>query len=160
MCLKCKGKPIKRHTKKEKVFYKILMYGSLWNGPGLYTPYTYDAIMLGDLYMDRGSDFPWSEDFKMIPKAKVKTGPGSNSYTIHKEKSGYCSVGEGGFHLFKNLKDAQQEATRLNAESSFLGTSRDYRIYKAIVPEGTAYINGKYGGVDCVVVKKVKYERI
>ena len=75
--------------------------------------------------------------------------------------TGTYTIGWGCFHLFKKKEDAEREASRLNKDSKFRwGCTQEFKVYKAIVPAGTAYVNGKYNETDCVAVKKVIYEEI
>jgi len=138
MCLICDEKPKVKRTKKEMTFYKIL--GVCRTGE-LITPYQLRHTELGAMNVD--ADL---KDFYTV-KASGTLDP---TY-------GICA---GGFHLMTNKRQAQKELNWLNAVCTSSSVPQ-YRIYKAVVPEGTAYVEGYWDdGIKSVVVKKVRYEKL
>lgn len=162
MCLKVKGKPVVRYNKRERVFYKVLQVRNDPLGPwgvGLHSPYFGVKVELGVENVIPDSVFTCTEDITYKPAYEVfKYDVDGTRMT--RTGTGIYSVGYGCFHLFKKKEDAEREAFRLNEDAKFWGRRQGYKVYKAIVPVGTAYVNGKYCESDCVGVKKVRYEEI
>ena len=137
MCLICDKKPVVKRTGKDRVFYKILAVMKPSLGGGYMTPYTSDDVNLGKLIVEDETD-----DFQ------VSWYP-----------SGY-EVSFGGFHLFTNKRNAFTERNWLekNCLPSYIET---YKVFKAVVPKGTPYIDGYWEfNKKSVVVKKVRYEEL
>ena len=101
------------------------------------TPYTSDDVNLGKLIVEDETDY----------------------FQVSWYPSGY-EVTLGGFHLFTNKGNAFTERNWLEKHClpSYIET---YKVFKAVVPEGTPYIEG-YWEVNkkSVVVKKVRYEEL
>ena len=130
MCLKTNEIPILKRTEKEETFYKVLFY---YGGDSYRTPYRGEAVYVNVMQLEPGENF-----------------------SVRVSLCG-CEITEGGFHLFKRKEEAENEARWLNR---MCPTHNSYRVVKAIVPEGTPYIEGKYGTADAVIVKKVTYTKI
>ena len=143
MCLRVKDPTKIKTTGKERVFYKIL---AVVEGKDdfLVTPYIGQGVCLG------GTNYTCQDGFDFV------------------ERRDWFEVTRGGFHLFKNLKDAENEARWMNDHFIFYnghireGCVSEYRVYKAIVPKGTTYIEGTFHvfSYPSVVVKEVRYEEI
>lgn len=169
MCLRVKGKPVVRYNKRERVFYKVLRIGEVlhisddpsvrsWKVE-LCSPYFGTKTELGVENVIPDSVFTCAEDITYKPPYEVfKYNVDGTRMT--RTGTGFYSVGYGCFHLFKKKEDAELEAFRLNEDTKFWGGRHEYKVYKAIVPVGTAYVNGKYSEANCVGVKKVRYEEI
>jgi len=130
MCLITYDRPIPKRTEKEETYYKVLFY---FGGDAYRTPYRGQTIYLDKMQFELGEVF-------------------STRVVL----SGY-EITEGGFHLFKQKEDAEKEAELLN---HYHPASRGYRVVKAVVPKGTPYVEGFYGGTKAIIVKKVTYKRI
>jgi len=77
-------------------------------------------------------------------------------WDIQEDKSEYSSqsyVKGGCFHLFENQDDAEEEFGTRDPHSRYV-------VVKAIVPEGTEYLEGHFCKYPGVCVKKVIYEKI
>lgn len=162
MCLRVKGKPVARHNKRERVFYKVLQVSNDPLGPwgvGLCSPYFGAKVELGVENVIPDSVFTYTEDITYKPPYEAFKYDVDGTRMM-RTSTGIYSVGYGCFHLFKKKEDAEMEAFRLNEDAKFWGRHHRFKVYKAIVPVGTAYVNGKYNEADCVGVKKVRYEEI
>lgn len=169
MCLRVKGKPVVRYNKRERVFYKVLQVSDIYHisddpsvrswTVGLCSPYFGAKVELGVENVIPDSAFTCTEDITYKPAYEAfKYDVDGTRMT--RTSTGIYSVGYGCFHLFKKKEDAELEAFRLNEDAKFWGRIHRFKVYKAIVPVGTAYVNGKYCEADCVGVKKVRYEEI
>lgn len=137
MCLICDKKPVVKRTGKDRVFYKILAVVKPSLGGGYKTPYTCSYVDLGKLIVEDETD-----DFHV------------SSYP-----SGY-QVTLGGFHLFTNKRNAFTERNWLK-KHCVPWDIETYKVFKAVVPEGTPYIDGYWeDNKKSVVVKKVRYEEL
>ena len=137
MCLICDKKPVVKRTGKDRVFYKILAVVKPSLGGGYRTPYANSYVDLNKLIVEDETD-----DFHA-----------SLCYDRYE-------VSFGGFHLFTNKRNAFTERNWLekNCLPSYIET---YKVFKAVVPKGTPYIEGYFElNNKSVVVKKVRYEEL
>lgn len=137
MCLICDKKPVVKRTGKDRVFYKILAVVKPSLGGGYKTPYARGYVDLDKLIVEDETD-----DF--------------HAYFYHVK----YEVTFGGFHLFTNKRNAFTERNWL--EKHYLPWDIEtYKVFKAVVPEGTPYIEGYCEfNKKSVVVKKVRYEEL
>ena len=133
MCLLSNIKPVPTRTESERVFYKVLAVGE--NGC-YYSPYMARPYELNVLH-----EMDDQEKFDILRRAYG------------------WEISSGGFHLFVEQDDAFSEAAHLNQTSVEYNWFERYFVVRAVVPEGTLYVEGDYlPDAKCVVVKKVKYE--
>jgi len=136
MCLTCFLKPVTRKTENEMVFYKVLNdLGKTSDNRQWYeTPFKNFEVNLGKEYSEDGEDFSVDELYDR------------------------WTVSGGGFHLFRDYEDADNETVRLKYHP--MTPFYDYVVVKAIVPKGTPYIEGRFNSCPCLIVKKVRYEKL
>ena len=135
MCLTIYDVPVVKKSETDMEFYKVL---AIKDDGKYYSPYMNKEAELGVLHQD-----PDLENF-MIAK-----------YSF------WLEVTHGGFHLFKDEYYARCEADYLNQVITEGSDVKEYVVVKAIVPEGTTYVEGTYlAETESVVVKKVRYKEI
>lgn len=135
MCLLSNIKPVPTRTESERVFYKVLAVGK--NGC-YYSPYMARPYELNVLH-----EMDDQEKFDILRYAYG------------------WEISSGGFHLFVELGDAFSEAAYLNQTRVECNGFERYFVVRAVVPEGTLYVEGDYLlDTKCVVVKKVRYEEL
>ena len=125
-----------KYAERTMTFFKVLYKYKLDDERGYVTPYFKMPITFGTLYED-----PYQNCFTLKPA----TSGGLSSKAIY----------DGAYHLFRRLSDAKLEAFGL-AETEYMTPV----VVKAIVPQGTLYIDGWYSGFEGVCAKSVKYEEL
>ena len=122
-----------RTSKSDKTFYKVVIARQI--RPGLYTYYTpfycYN-VDFGRLYEQKNGR-GWLR--KSVPVEDVQ--PDSEIHHIRHEVKRV--VGDGAFHLFRTLEDADRFIK--DAEKGF--EDRKLIVLRAVVPAGTPYIYGR-----------------
>ena len=135
MCLLSDNMPVPTRTESERVFYKVLAMGK--NGC-YYSPYMARPYELNVLH-----EMDDQEKFDILRYAYG------------------WEIRPCGFHLFVELDDAFREAAYLNQTRVECNGFERYFVVRAVVPEGTLYVEGDYlPDAKCVVVKKVRYEEL
>ena len=140
MCMAIYGTPKVKKARKDHVFYKVLW--ELRPGKEYYAPFMETPTTLGKLYSDTKQDEFFFDPWISADPSKVG-----------------CSVGFGGYHLFKEKKGA--DACLDELENNWPGaTWKKYIVVKAIVPKGTKYVEGYFNDCKSIVAKSVIYEEL